>query len=187
MTDFIQPIHQYEDGLINTYRGKLFNYNEVTGSMICIDDIAKGLSNICRFGGQIEDFYSVAQHTLLVWSLAPEALKPAALLHDASEAYTGDIVKPFKNLLGKVFADFETEIERVIFEKYKVPFEHLKLIKQYDMQALEIENNYFRFGKLDFISRFYHINEEIDFGTPYRQLSALLRTEFLQTELLYKP
>lgn len=71
MQDFIQPIHQHQDGLINTYRGKLFDYKNITGSMICIDDIAKGLSNICRFGGQIEDFYSVAQHTLLVWHLAP--------------------------------------------------------------------------------------------------------------------
>lgn len=187
MQNFIQPIHLHEAGLINTYRGKLLDYNNITAEMICLDDIAKGLSNICRFGGQIEDFYSVAQHTLLVWSLSPTELKPAALLHDAAEAYIGDIVKPFKNLLGKAFSQFEENIEKVIFEKYNVPLEHLKLIKEFDMQALEIENNYFRFGKLDFISRFYHINEEINFDTPYRQLLALLREQFLQAELFYKP
>lgn len=187
MQDFIQPIHKHEDGLINTYTGKLFDYNNIAADKICVEDIANALSNICRFGGHTKGHYSVAQHTLLVWHLVPEALKPAALLHDAVEAYVGDVVKPFKNLLGEVFARYEREIEFAIFTKYGVPFEHLKLIKQYDIQALEIEHNYFVFGKLDFIQKFYEINELIEFDTPHNQLLALLREQFMQRELFYKP
>lgn len=186
MTDYIQPITESNVGLANTWRGKLLNYNSVDASMICLEDIAKGLSNICRFGGQISDFYSVAQHTLLVWHLAPTHLKRAALLHDAAEAYLGDVVKPLKVLLGDAYAKFEKAFETVIFEKYGVSLDELAELKQYDIEALEIENNYFRFGRLDFISKFYVINnEEIQFDTPYRQLLALLNSEFLQAEISY--
>ncbi|MFN0254479.1 metal-dependent phosphohydrolase [Pedobacter ureilyticus] len=187
MQNFIQPIHKHEDGLINTFTGRLFDYNNIAADMICIEDIANALANICRFGGHTRGHYSVAQHTLLVWHLVPDLLKPAALLHDAVETYVGDVVKPFKNLLGDVFAKFEKEIELAIFTKYGVPFEHLKLIKPYDMQALEIEHNYFVFGKLDFMQKFYEINELLDYETPRNQLLTLLREHFLQRELFYKP
>lgn len=179
MQDFIQPIHKHQDGLINTFTGKLFDYNNIAADKICIEDIANALSNICRFGGHIKGHYSVAQHTLLVWHLCPQELKPAALLHDAAEAYVGDVVKPLKNILGEVYAKIEKEVELAIFTKYGVPFENLKLIKQYDMKALEIEHNYFVFGNLDFIQKFYEINEAIDFDTPKNQLLALLRQEFM--------
>lgn len=184
---FIQPIHQHEDGLINTYRCKLLDYNNINGSMICLDDIAKGLANNCRFTGQIEDFYSVAEHTLLVWFLCPDELKPAALLHDASEAFTGDMNKVLKEIVGEPFKKIENKLTEVIFDKYGVSLELLKHVKPYDKQALEIENNYFRFGKLDLISNFYSINELIKFEKPYRQLLALLREQFLQRELFYNP
>lgn len=187
MTDFIQPIHQHEDGLINTYRGKILDYNNITADMICLDDIAKGLSNNCRWTGQLEDFYSVAEHTLLVWHLCPPELKPASLLHDASEAYTGDMNKVLKEIIGEPFKRIENKLTEVIFTKYGVPLDYLKLIKPYDTQALEIENNYFRFGKMDFISHFYNINEKISFDKPHRQLLMLLREQFLQRELFYKP
>ena len=63
-----------------------------------IEDIAHGLAFQCRFNGQTGTFYSVAQHSLMVMSLVPEELQFAALLHDAAEAYLGDMVKPLKNL-----------------------------------------------------------------------------------------
>lgn len=185
MIDFIQPITESNDGLANTWRGHLINFNNPTALMIRLDDIAKGLSNVCRFGGQIEDHYSVAQHTLLVWYLAPDHLKRAALLHDAAEAYLGDVVKPFKNLIAKCYDKYEKAFEKVIFEKYGVSIDELAELKQYDIQALEIENNYFRFGRLDFISKFYEINEILPFDKPYRQLLSLLNSEFLQAEISY--
>lgn len=70
---------------------------------IDISDIARGLSHCCRFAGQLPHFYSVAQHSVLVSSLVDPPLHMAALLHDGSEAYLGDLsrnLKHSKYLLG---------------------------------------------------------------------------------------
>jgi len=68
-----------------------------------LEDIAIALSNLCRFGGRCRQFYSVAQHSLWVADqvkeLRPE-LELCALLHDAAEAYVGDVVSPIKPWLG---------------------------------------------------------------------------------------
>ncbi len=66
-----------------------------------IRSIAAGLSKICRFSGQCPRFYSVAEHSLHAAALAdflcvPDEAKAAVLLHDAAEAYIGDMVKPLK-------------------------------------------------------------------------------------------
>jgi hypothetical protein len=64
-------------------------------------DIAGALSKMCRFGGQIDRFYSVAEHSCLCcWQTvqdgACEGVQRAALMHDAAEAYIGDIASPLK-------------------------------------------------------------------------------------------
>lgn len=67
----------------------------------CIEDIATGLSNICRFAGQIPVHYSVAQHCVYAaWQLRHHGPAGAlgALLHDATEAYLGDVPRPVKSL-----------------------------------------------------------------------------------------
>jgi hypothetical protein len=53
--------------------------------------IACGLSKICRFTGQLRDFYSVAQHAMMVAELVDPHLRFATLHHDDSEAYLNDI------------------------------------------------------------------------------------------------
>lgn len=62
-----------------------------------ISDIATGLSNTCRFAGQIQPFYSVAQHCVLVSQLVPKAITARGLMHDASEAYLGDMSRHLKH------------------------------------------------------------------------------------------
>lgn len=81
---------------IRTYSGLRFNYDDIHGSEIRIEDIAHALSNMCRFGGHSKEFYSVAQHSVHVMHHVPDWAKYPALLHDSGEAYTGDIVTPLK-------------------------------------------------------------------------------------------
>ena len=63
--------------------------------------IAKQLGALCRYAGATPDHYSVARHSLVVAALAPDdpEHKMAALLHDAHEALTGDILRPMTRLL----------------------------------------------------------------------------------------
>ncbi len=83
---------------ILTYTGKQFLYDEVTPDVIDIRDIAHSLSQLCRYTGHTNLFYSVAQHSLLVSEKMPggPAAKLVGLLHDAAEAYTGDLASPLK-------------------------------------------------------------------------------------------
>jgi uncharacterized protein len=97
---------------MQTYSGIAFDYNSNDCSQITIEDIAAHLSKICRFNGACKEFYSVAQHSVLV----AKDLKYLGydikhqlygLLHDAAEAYVGDIVRPFKS---EYMSNFEDKI-----------------------------------------------------------------------------
>lgn len=75
-----------------------------------IEEIATSLSRLTRFTGHAREFYSVAQHSCLVseylrvyHSSEQEPLALAGLLHDAHEAYFGDITSPVKELLGSQY------------------------------------------------------------------------------------
>lgn len=136
----IHPVHQTHDGFFNTSSGKKISLHDPQEKDITIQDIAHALSHICRFGGHTKEFYSVAQHSLLVMYLAPDELKFPALMHDAAEAYCHDIIKPLKVMLGQSYAEVEKRFEVVIAKKYFLLPEHLKAVKIFDMQALEIEH-----------------------------------------------
>lgn len=62
-------------------------------------DIAHALSMTCRYGGHVSRFYSVAEHSLLVSLYCDPADALDGLLHDATEAYMQDLVRPVKNML----------------------------------------------------------------------------------------
>jgi 5'-deoxynucleotidase YfbR-like HD superfamily hydrolase len=109
-----------------------------------LEDIANGLSLECRFGKQISRMYTVAQHSVLVAHLCPPGLKKIGLLHDASEAYLGDVTKPFKSLLGAAYKGIEFNFETVIFQKFGLDVALLPEIKPYDLEAYELEKKYLR-------------------------------------------
>src|SRR5438552_3035736 len=86
---------------IQTFTGKKFFPLEPNADDICIEDIAHSLSMQCRFNGHSKQFYSVAQHSVLIaswWFGDYPKLAKYALLHDASEAYLSDIPRPLKQL-----------------------------------------------------------------------------------------
>lgn len=151
----MHPLHQCNDGKFNTVTGKTIDLINPTPAMIHLQDIAYGLSNIVRFGGQMKQAYTVAQHSILTAYLAPNDLKLEALLHDAAEAYLGDVIKPLKHLLGAAYSDLETKMEAAIFESFGLDPERVKLVKPYDIQAVEIENG-FRFDTPEYQAKRFH-------------------------------
>lgn len=141
------PVHQVYDGVFNTRRGKVDLYNPHP-DQIHIEDIAAALAKICRFGGHVKRFYSVAQHCCLVANLVPAPLMLEALLHDATEAYCGDVIKPLKVLLGKVYEEIEARFKAPIVDKFSLyNTDDVKaILKRADMQAVELECEAFQRG-----------------------------------------
>src|SRR5213075_1860206 len=95
-----------------------------------IADIAHGLARVARWNGQTrgEHAFSVAQHSLLVESLfndlVPQASasdRLAALLHDAPEYVIGDMISPFKSVMGGSYKDCELRLQRAIYQRFSLP------------------------------------------------------------------
>lgn len=126
---------------LTTYSGHHFDPLCPDPDLICIEDIAHALSNVCRYGGHADMFYSVAQHSSLMSSYCPHRLARACLLHDAAEAYVGDMVRPIKHgtELGEVFTEIEDYLLHMIFEKFDVPVNHLPAVEQWDRFMLRWE------------------------------------------------
>ena len=105
---------------------------------IDIHDIAHSLGMICRFGGHIRRFYSVAQHSILVSHLVKPELQMAGLLHDAAEAYLGDVTRPLKRLLPE-YQQLEREMETVITTRFELDDLKPPEVAEADMTALVTE------------------------------------------------
>ena len=84
---------------IQTYTGKRYHPQSPSFADVCIEDIAHSLSMQCRYAGHCSEFYSVAEHSVLVSHLVPEQHAFAALMHDATEAYLVDVPRPVKRML----------------------------------------------------------------------------------------
>ncbi len=87
---------------------------------IDIEDIAHALSMQCRFNGITPHFYSVAEHSVLVSQFCDPGYQKAGLLHDAHEAYIGDITRPVKDIIGKDFLLLIDVIDNLIMKKFNV-------------------------------------------------------------------
>ena len=123
---------------VSTFSGNRFYPLRPHIDQVAIEDIAHGLAYQCRFNGQTKTFYSIAQHSLIVASLVPPPLRLAALLHDAAEAYLGDMVKPLKVLLPE-FAALEDKVTAIIAATYGIDFSDYAPIKRADLVALATE------------------------------------------------
>ena len=131
---------------MTTYSGRKFDPMQMTPGDVCIEDIAHALSLLCRGGGQLTYFYSVGQHSLNCaaeakargWS---ERHQLACLLHDASEGYISDIIRPVKIYLTN-YLEIESKIMGTILTHFGLDDlteeENLRG-KQIDDEILELE------------------------------------------------
>lgn len=101
-----------------TNTGKRINLRDPDPEQIIIEDIATGLGNTCRFGGQIKHWFSVAEHCIKVAGMVPPEHRLIALLHDAAEAYLCDIPTPLKRELGGAYTEIEDRVALAIGCKF---------------------------------------------------------------------
>ena len=137
---------------IITATGRRFDLLTPLASQVSAVDIAHALSNLCRFNGHSKRHYSVAQHSLLVARILEEDGEPAevvlaGLLHDATEAYVGDMVRPLKLYLrdcslagfGSHQSDYdqvEDVVWRAICDHFGLSYKLPDSVKRADMIAL---------------------------------------------------
>lgn len=131
-------------GLVGLYGDRFFDIVDPKPELIDILDIASALSKVCRFGGHVREFYSVAQHSVLCAQLASPAAKRHALLHDAAEAYIGDLVRPLKYIpeIYEQYSQLESKLESVIYERFGLDPVAPPEVKEIDDRVVQHEAFY---------------------------------------------
>ena len=148
--------------------GRRLNLLDPSPLDVELDDIAPGLARVARWDGQTEGAYifSVAQHSLLVEAIADQ-LNPgmsrdwrlAVLLHDAPEYVIGDIISPFKAVIGDAYKTIEAGLLGAIHVHFGLPAQPAaalkRFIKQADRQAAFLEATHLAgFGREEAIKFF---------------------------------
>ena len=126
---------------VETCSGRYVDVRHPDPATISRMDIAHALSMQCRFNGHVRNFYSVAEHCVRVADHLPDSLRIHGLLHDAAEAYVGDVVTPVKRRLYG-FAGMEDRVLRAIYAHLQVPCPgetERGLVHQADLLALREE------------------------------------------------
>jgi len=149
------------DECMRTYTGKTIDLICPDPMTFDIRDIAQGLAFKAHFAGQSKNYFSIAQHCLLVCDLLPDSYKAdskmmmLALLHDASEAYIGDMIKPLKVHI-PTFVLVEDRIMRAICKRFGIDYKRIKELKPWDIEAQQIEYD-----------NFYNGVRSINYLSPY--------------------
>ena len=129
---------------IPTYTGRRFDLDKIIPGMIDIRDIAHSLSMTARFNGHPDKLYSVAQHSVLVSRIGDEYLLPK-LLHDAPEAYTGDLVLPMKAMCPD-FRLIESRIELAIAREFHLAYNVAEIKRADDLVCVAEKRDLFANG-----------------------------------------
>jgi hypothetical protein len=107
---------------IGTYTNKKYHFLNPSVSEVCIEDISQALSMNCRYSGHVKSFYSVAEHSCIIFDLALKETGDlieaySGLMHDASEAYLTDVPRPIKPHL-EGYSDIEQKAEKIIQDAF---------------------------------------------------------------------
>lgn len=133
---------------IQTYTGRKFHVLDPRPGDFVIEDIAHALALTNRFNGHLPEPYSVAQHSLLVSMEGPQEFAFVGLMHDATEAYVGDMTAPLKSALPE-YREIERQIWVALAAQFGLPLELPEEVKQADLRALVTEARAFMPKRLD--------------------------------------
>lgn len=142
-------------GKVDTFTGKEIELINFRSEDVDIRDIVQSLCNICRFNGHVPSFYSVAEHSVRAADFAIQEgmsteMALTALLHDAAEAYVGDMVRPLKRHpeYGAAHQKLENKILEVIHWTLGGIYPHPPEIEKIDKQMYLWECDHIRSGKI---------------------------------------
>ena len=126
------------NAVIMLHTGKMFDLVDIDPYLIDIYDIAHHLAHLCRFTGATREFYSVAQHSLFVSiNVSPENAF-VGLLHDAAEAYIGDVSAPLKRVLPD-YNHIEENLWEAIAWRFNIPVDLPAEVKEVDRRLGDTE------------------------------------------------
>lgn len=126
---------------IETYTGAKFYFLNPDQKDIHVEDIAHALANNCRYTGHCSEFYSVAEHSVIVSLLVDPANALAGLFHDGSEAYLTDVASPVKPFLAN-YRDMEHTIMVAIAKKFGFDYPLNENVEDADKVQLKTEAKY---------------------------------------------
>jgi 5'-deoxynucleotidase YfbR-like HD superfamily hydrolase len=125
---------------IQTASGRLIDLAKFRVGDVRLADISHALSLLNRFTGHSSVPYSVAQHSIHVSTLVPEELALCGLMHDASEAYLGDVSAPLKSML-PCYREIEDSVQRTIARAFGLEWPYPEQVHSADMAALAAEKS----------------------------------------------
>ena len=123
---------------MQTYSGRSFWPLDPHPEDVDIEDIAHALSQICRFTGHCENFYSVAEHCVHVSYIVPSEDALWGLMHDAAEAYVCDVARPLKRFLTN-YKSIEDAVMVAICDRFGMGHEMPETVKRADNAMLAAE------------------------------------------------
>lgn len=123
---------------IRLQSGRKFRYLRMRKRDICIEDVAHNLSQLCRFTGASECFYSVAEHCAIGSDLAPLEHRFPFLMHDSPESVFGDVNTILKSLIPQYKA-LEHKGAQLFAEKWNYSHPEDPAIKEIDLRMLATE------------------------------------------------
>lgn len=136
-----------------------------------IEDIAHGLARVARWNGQTsgDHAFSVAQHSVLVWEIFRRLFPKRSaddelvtLLHDGPEYVIGDMISPFKAVLGSEYKTVEARLQEVIHLRHSLPATTSQKLKA-DIKRADSISAYFEATEL---AGFSKAEARKFFGTP---------------------